>query len=158
MVVGPVILDYSVFVPAGSAIGYGYTTVSAHALTSGKQGNIPAYGIDNVENASIYIRNLTAFRGGRDAYSVKVVTPEDRQTASITAHNLLAIETVGLHYPCQEIVNNRISIVNLIVTWSCQFLTFHIPTYMHITRVTIQGKNLLVAVWFVQPIRRTWAK
>jgi len=37
--------DMAVFVPAGSANGYGYATVAAHALTSGKAGNIPAYAI-----------------------------------------------------------------------------------------------------------------
>ena len=157
MIVGSVVLDYSVFVPAGSANGYGYATVSAHALISGKQGNIPAYGIDNVENASIYIRNLTSFRGGRDAYSVKVVTPEDSQTALITARNLLAIETVGLHYPCLE---NQFLGTSLktTVTWHCQFVTYSVPPYMHVLRTQLRGKEIIVAVWFVQPIRRTWAK
>ena len=106
MIVGAATLDYSVFVPAGSANGYGYATVSAHALTGGKHGNIPAYSIDNVENASIYIRNLTVFKGGRDAYSVKVMNPQDRQTALIKARDMLSVQIGayknGLHYPCKE--------------------------------------------------------
>ena len=65
--------DASTFVQAGSAAGYGYATVSAHALISGKSGNIPAYAINQVEGTSLYIRNLQPFTGGRDAYSVKIV-------------------------------------------------------------------------------------
>ncbi len=156
MVVGAATLDYSVFVPAGSANGYGYATVSAHALTSGKQGNIPAYGIDNVENASIYIRNLTAFHGGADAYSVKVVTAQDRQTALITARGILTLKINGLHYPCKE-SHLQNSFVNT-VTWSCQFITYHIPSYMHVLRTQLQGKEVIVTVWFIAPYRRTWAK
>ena len=66
-----VVTDRAVFVPAGNANGYGYATVSAHALLSGKAGNIPAYTINQVEGSSVFIRNLTAFHGGRDSYSVK---------------------------------------------------------------------------------------
>ena len=39
---GTVITDSPVFVPAGSANGYGYATVTAHALVSGKGGNFAA--------------------------------------------------------------------------------------------------------------------
>jgi hypothetical protein len=157
MVVGPVVLDYSVFVPAGSANGYGYTTVPAHALISGKRGNIPAYGIDNVENASIYIRNLTAFHGGADAYSVKFITSKDLDVAVSKARDILTSNSVGLHYPCLE---NQFLWTSLktTVTWRCQFLTYQLPSYMHVVRVKIQGTNLLIDVVFVAPIRRTWAK
>ena len=60
---GDVVTDTSVFVPAGSANGYGYAVVPAHALISGKAGNIPAYAINQVEGSSVYIRNLSAFTG-----------------------------------------------------------------------------------------------
>src|SRR5207247_5230887 len=56
-----VVTDEAVFVPAGSAAGYGYATVSAHAMVRGKSGNIPAYDINRVEGSRIYIRNLTPF-------------------------------------------------------------------------------------------------
>jgi hypothetical protein len=156
MIIGAVILDYSVFVPAGSANGYGYTTVAAHALTYGKKGNLLTYAIDYVEGANIYIRNLSPFTGGRDAYSVKVVTSQDRQTALTKARGVLALQINGLHYPCNETYLQK-AFVNT-VTWRCQFLTYLVPSYMHVTGVTIQGKNLLVAVWFIAPLRRTWAK
>jgi Baseplate J-like protein len=116
--------DQSVFVPAGSANGYGFATVAAHALMSGKHGNIPAYAINTVEGSSVYIRNLTAFRGGSNAYSVKVVTPQDRQTALAQARQHLAAVSTGLHYPCSETMRGALR-----VTWRCEFVTYHIPRF-----------------------------
>jgi hypothetical protein len=156
MVIGPVVLDYSVFVPAGSANGYGYATISAHALISGKHGNIPTYGIDSVENASIYIRNLSSFTGGRDSYSVKFITSNDRDVASSKARTLLSSKITGLHYPCQE--DHFRDLTKMVVTWHCQFVTYIVPSYMHILGVKLQGKEVIVAVWFIAPVRRTWAK
>ena len=144
--------DQAVFVPAGSANGYGYTTVSAHALVHGTSGNIPALAIDTVEGSSVYVRNLTSFYDGRAAYSVTYVTAQDIQRAVSTAHHLLAAEAFGLHYPCLETLRGTV------VTWRCQFLTYHLPTFMHITGVTIVGKNLLLAVWFVARPVRIWVK
>src|SRR6266699_6198099 len=62
--------DNAVFVPAGSANGYGHATVQAHALLSGNAGNLPTLAINQVEGSSVYIRNLQPFTGGKDAYSV----------------------------------------------------------------------------------------
>lgn len=145
--------DHAVFVPAGSANGYGYATVTAHALVSGQAGNIPALAVDTVEGSSVYVRNLAAFQGGSDAYSVKVVTAQDRQTALMKARSALTISSAGLHYPCSETVS-----VAATVVWHCQFLIYHIPSYMHVTSVKIQGKQLLVAVWFVARPVHIWFK
>src|SRR5258708_2130985 len=76
-----VVTDRAVFVPSGSADGFGVTTVPAHAMTYGKKGNILIYDVDYVEGVNIYVRNLAAFQGGINAYSVKVVTAHDRQRA-----------------------------------------------------------------------------
>lgn len=143
----------AVFVPGGSANGYGFATVAAHALSSGKQGNIPAYAINRVEGSSVYIRNLTAFSGGRDAYSVKFVTAQDRQAALETARQYLAIISTGLHYPCSETLSGALT-----VAWRCQFVTYHLPAYMRVTGVRIEGKNLIVDVIFVARPVRIWAK
>ena len=145
--------DQAVFVPAGNANGYGYATVSAHAAIAGTSGNIPASAIDQVLGSSVYVRNLTAFTGGRDAYSVTFVTPHDIQRAVSTAHHLLAAEAFGLHYPCLETISGAV-----VVTWRCQFLTYHIPPYMHVSGATIIGKNLLLAVWFVARPVHIWVK
>jgi hypothetical protein len=136
--------DAAVFVPAGNAYGYGYAVVRAHAAIPGKAGNISAYAMNQVVGSSVYVRNLTVFRGGKDAYSVKVATAQDRQTALAKARQHLAVISTGLHYPCFERISGSVR-----VTWLCQFLIYHIPAYMHVTRVTIQGKYLLVAVVFI---------
>src|SRR6266567_6723309 len=98
--------DQAVFVPAGSADGYGMTTVEAHATVSGKGGNIPAIAIDRVEGTSLYIRNLSAFTGGKDSYSVKFVTVQDQQTALLQARGILFVQISAYgnrpHYPCKE--------------------------------------------------------
>jgi len=148
-----VITDTAVFVPAGSANGYGVAYVSAHALIRGQSGNIPAYSINRVEGSSVYIRNLTAFQGGRDAYSVKYVTAPDRQAALDKARQHLAVVSAGLHYPCFERINGAVR-----VTWLCQFLIYHIPAYMHVTGVRLQGKNLVLTVWFVVRPVHIWVK
>jgi Baseplate J-like protein len=148
-----VMTDTAMFVPAGSANGYGVAYVSAHALVSGHAGNIPALAVDTVEGSSLYIRNLAAFQGGRDAYSVTFATAHDRQTALTKAQQHLAVVSTGLHYPCSETIRGAV-----VVTWRCQMLTYRIPTYMHVTGVTIIGKNLLLSVWFVPRPVHIWVK
>jgi hypothetical protein len=140
---GNVTTDSAMFVPAGSANGYGYAIVAAHALISGKAGNIGAYTINQVEGSSVFIRNLAAFHGGRDSYSVKYATAQDKQTALVKARNQLAIVAAGLRYPCLE------SSLRAYLTWRCQFVTFSLPANMHVTAIRIIGKNLLINVWFV---------
>ncbi len=152
---GNVITDSPVFVPAGSANGYGYATVAAHALVSGNAGNIPADSINQVEGSSVYIRNLSAFSGGRDSYAVKIVTAKDRRTALANARKLLSQEITGLHYPCTE---RAWSDAYQQVIWSCQYITYQVPAYMHISSILIIGKNLLLNVWFVACPTRLWVK
>jgi hypothetical protein len=153
---GNVITDSSVFVPAGSANGYGYAVVPAHALTSGKVGNIHFYAVNQVEGSSVYIRNLSAFSGGRDSYSVKVVIPQDRQTAIEDARGIVGAHIQGLHYPCRELYVSEQK--HIFATWRCPFVSYHIPAFYHVTEVRIIGRNLLLDVWFVAPPTRIWVK
>jgi hypothetical protein len=149
-----VITDTSVYVPAGSAEGFGMSTVSAHLLTSGI--NLSTLSVNQVVGTSLYVRNLQPFSGGKPAYSVKDVTSQDRQTALTKARGILALQITGLHYPCKETYLQNPKQITM--TWRCQFLTYIVPSYMHVTGVTIQGKNLIISVWFIAPYRRTWAK
>jgi hypothetical protein len=153
---GNVETDTAVFVPAGSANGYGYATVAAHALTSGKAGNIPAYAINQVEGSSVYIRNLIAFRGGADSYLLKIITSQDRRVARMKARAVLAINASGLHYPCVETVSENLRTIS--ESWRCQFVTYQLPAFMHVTGVSIIGKKLLIHVWFVPRPIRYWVK
>jgi hypothetical protein len=149
---GNVVTDSPVFVPPGSANGYGYATVSAHALLSGHGGNLSPYFINSVIGSSVYIRNLSAFSGGKDAYSVKFITSNDRDMALSKARNILASNVTGLHYPCSE--NQIRHVSDMVLAWRCQFVTYQLPPYMHVTGVKIIGKNLLLDVWFVvRPVR-----
>src|SRR5258708_10769994 len=137
--------DRAVYVPPGSADGYGYATVQSHALISGKQGNIPALAINSVIGSSLYIRNLSAFTGGKDSYSVKVATAPDQQTALTQVRGILFVQISayknGVHYPCKEVYlyeRGRVAI-----NWQCQFVSYTVPSYMHVTAVSLQGKSLL---------------
>ncbi len=135
---------------------FGVATAPAKALTAGKGGNIATLAINAVYGTALYVRNLTAFRGGRDAYSVKFVTSQDQQIALNQARQMVAVQINGLHYPCRELyLQNALQIT---VTWDCQFLMYHVPSYMHVTGVRIIGKNLLLDVWFVPRPVHIWVK
>jgi len=151
-----VVTDTAVYVPPGNANGYGYATVNAHALLSGKAGNLATLAINQVIGTSIYIRNLSAFSGGRDSYSVKVITTQDRSVAITKARNMLLTLSIGLHYPCSE--DHFADAHNMVITWHCQMLSYHIATFYHVTDVRISGKNLLISVWFVPRPIRYWVK
>jgi hypothetical protein len=98
-----VVTDYAVYVPGGNANGYGWAIVTAHTLISGTGGNLATLAINQVIGSSVYIRNLSAFTGGKDSYAVKLATAQDKQTALTKARNILAMQINGLHYTCQEL-------------------------------------------------------
>lgn len=139
-----VMTDAPVFVPAGNANGYGFATVSAHAVVSGTSGNIPTFAINHVIGSSIYIRNLQTFRGGRDAYYMKFATVQDKQQALSKVREVLENWTgVGLlAYPCIE--TSREQALRLVVDWTCQFYTFSVSSIVHVTHVKLVGKEVLV--------------
>lgn len=148
-----IITDSAVFLPSGDASGYGYAAVSAHALLSGNQGNIPALAINQVIGSSVYVRNLKTFYGGRVGYSVKIVTEEDRQLAVYKTRNALAMLSAGLHYPCYHVLNIGKETVS--ESWRCQFVTYHIADFYHVTGIKLVGKNLILNAWFVErPVYR----
>ena len=148
--------DSAVYVPAGNANGYGYAIVSAHSILSGKDGNLATLAINQVIGSSVYIRNLSPFTGGRDAYAVKYETAHDRQAALLQARGILLSKSSGLHYPCSKTVSMSKRVVS--VNWHCRMLTYHIPAFYHVTAVRIIGKNLLLDVWFIPRPTRIWVK
>jgi hypothetical protein len=147
--------DAPLFVPAGSAAGFGIATVPAHAVASGSKGNIPTLDIDSVEGGSVYIRNLKPFTGGRDAASVRFVTPQDRQTALMAAREYLTAQMMRvkaiLERPCGE----EASFSNMLrVTWACRFVTYPQLPGFRVMRVRIAGETLVVEVVFAARPRR----
>jgi hypothetical protein len=147
-----VVTDSAIYVPGGSANGYGWAQVPAHATAIGKSGNLPADTINSVIGSSVFVRNLTAFQGGRDSYSVKYATEQDKRLALANARSYLASITNGLHYPCTETTFAKQ------VVWTCQFVTYELPDYMHISSVRISGKNLFIAVTFTTHLVRVGLK
>ena len=152
-----VVTDYAVYVPGGNANGYGYAIVTAHALISGKGGNFATLAINQVIGSSVYIRNLSAFTGGKDSYAVKFATAQDKQTANTKARDILAMQINGLHYPCQELYSQNA--LQISVTWRCVFVTYSVPSYMHVTGVRLVGRKVIVSVLYTErPMPRRWAK
>lgn len=154
-----IITDTSVYVPAGNPPNFGIATVQAHAALAGVQGNIAAWAINQSFGVALYIRNLSAFHGGKDAYSVQVVTEKDIQiatnTARATAQKYLSLRKDNLASPCTESVKQTNS--KIFLTWACQFYTFSIPARFHITSFQLIGRNVVVAVFYVKrPVIRVY--
>jgi hypothetical protein len=150
----PVVTDTAVYVPAATADGFGKLTASARLGRDSV--NLAAYSVSLVIGSSLFVRNLVPFTGGRPAYSVKYVTEQDKQTALMQAVDQLAAIVTGLHYPCIE--DHVASTNKVTIIWRCQFVTFRIPSYMHISAVHLSGKNLIVNVWFIAPAERVWVR
>jgi len=152
-----VITDSPVDVPAGSADGFGVAAVPAHLVPAGI--NMSALDIDQVVGTSLYVRNLYPFTGGKPAYSIKVVTPHDKQVALSAAKVSVSAQQTRvaaiLAKPCMESVLWS-STVQL--SWTCQFIRYpHLPG-MQITATRLVGKNLLVEVMFIAQPQRYWAR
>lgn len=151
-----VMTDEAVTAPAGNPPAYGETMVSTHAVISGKSGNILAYDINQVEGSSVYIRNLQPLTGGQDAFSVKVVTAQDKQTALDSGKTSLAAQVARIQAilvkPCGEsAIGNKV----LLVAWICQFVAYPRIRY---TAIRLRGKNLFVTVVYTAQPRRIWVK
>jgi hypothetical protein len=137
--------DQAVTVPAGNGESYGVSRVAAHAVLAGNGGNIPAYSINRTYGTDLFIKNLTAFTGGHDAYSVQYVTDQDRQTALASARAQAdAKQPAGLLLkPCMETTSQQVSQVS--VTLRCQPITYHVSAGMQIVSVRVKGMNVVLA-------------
>lgn len=146
-----VVTETAVWVPAGSATGYGRATMVAQVVPTGI--NLPPLALNQVVGTSLYVQNRSAFTGGRKASRVTIRTPEDRLRAIAQARAALLPATHSrlLLTPCQEQVAGDITL-----TWHCQFVTYHIPSFMRVMGVRVQGTQVLVEVESVvrpQPFR-----
>jgi len=144
-----VVTDTAAFVPAGSASGYGRAMVPAHVVVSGS--NIAPLDVNQVVGTSFYVRNLSPFTGGRKESTVTFATSQDHLRAIVQARQALFSQTHSglLFTPCTEHIAG-----NVTLTWTCQFLTYSLPSFMTVTGVRIQGKTLFVDVVFVARPKR----
>ncbi|MGH2495969.1 MAG: baseplate J/gp47 family protein [Ktedonobacteraceae bacterium] len=145
-----VVTDAAVFVPAGSAAGYGVASVSAHAATSGTSGNIPTLDIDSVEGTALYLRNLHPFTGGAASSTMKFITSQDRQNALAQARMALLRQTLSglLSHPCLERV---VGTTSLHVAWTCQFVTYTVPALPHVRMQQVQviGRTVFLTITYL---------
>jgi len=78
--------DALVGIPAGNPnTGYGHVTVSAHAVTTGASGNIPAGDFSNVPCCgapAVGLNTNSAFTGGQDPQNYSVVQQSDIDTVA----------------------------------------------------------------------------
>lgn len=140
--------DQAVTIPAGSAPNYGIATVPAHAVATGSAGNIQAYDINAVYGTDLTIKNLTAFHGGNDAFTVTFATADDTHTALTKAQYALSAQEKQhkalLARPCQEKTEQKP--LALAVTWTCQFVTYTAPPGVQVVSAQVKGKVVLLQV------------
>jgi hypothetical protein len=74
--------DQTLTVPAANLPQIGEAAVSAHAVTKGSQGNIPAYDLTIALSNDLTVKNLTPFHGGQDERDFQTVTKSDIANAA----------------------------------------------------------------------------
>ncbi len=138
-----VVTTEAVDVPAGNGTSYGLAYVSAKAVSAGVTGNISPLAIDAVYGTSLYIKNYQSFRGGKESYSVSLITPQDSQDALLKARDMLFQHTLIslLLRPCGEKVTG---VKTLSVTWICQFVTYQVAG--KVLSAAVQGRYVVVEV------------
>lgn len=145
-----VVTTESVDVPAGNGTTYGIAYITAQAVTPGVKGNMPAFALQVVYGASLFLKNERAFAGGQDASSISVMTPQDRQSALAKARSTLLHQTLSglLYHPCLERVTGTTS---LHVAWTCQFVTYRVPSLLHVRVLHMQviGRGVLLTITYV---------
>jgi Baseplate J-like protein len=88
--------DQDVTLPAGNPPTYGQSTVSAHAITPGGGGNIPAYDINQVCCANaVLVKNTTPFTGGQDERHFLIVAKSDIDNTATRLKTILTQSVSG---------------------------------------------------------------
>lgn len=78
-----VVTDQDAMIPAGNPPSYGQVSVSAHAVSPGGKGNIPAYDINQACCASsVLAKNVQPFTGGQDEREFQTVAQSDIATTA----------------------------------------------------------------------------
>ena len=141
--------NQAVVVPGANLPSVGIATVPAYAVLSGSQGNIPPGAIQVTYGASLKISDLSAFTSGQDAYTKTIVTAQDQATALTTARTILTTkQPQGLQsHPCRE--NASQQALHMIVSWFCQYASYHAPKGVQVLSVTLSGTSVLLVVKMV---------
>ncbi len=140
--------DQNTTIPAGNPPAYGMAKVPAHVIRAGQSGNIPALAINQIYGTSLYLKNLTAFSGGVDVRTVVIVTDADKAAALSSARYHLNTQAKSypamLGHPCGEsVLQNDLA---LVVSWICQFVSYHVPAGLHVLSVQRIGESVKLEV------------
>jgi hypothetical protein len=91
-----VITDQDVTIPAANPPRFGQGSISAHAVSPGIQGNIPAYAINQACCAvSVLAKNTTPFHGGQDERNFQTVAKSDIAATAATLKTTLSQSVPG---------------------------------------------------------------
>lgn len=150
-----VVTTQAVYVPPSNGVSFGYTRVPARAVMAGVKGNLFPFALDVVYGTALYIKNDQSFTGGKDSYTVEVITPQDTQDALVKARASLLQYTRErlLVQPCLEQWSGG---TLLRVTWRCQFVTWE-PVHGKVLSWKVQGADIVLVVETIAPkqIRET---
>lgn len=145
-----IVTDEVVVVPPVDPPALGQARVQAHAVVAGASGNVSSFSINAVYLTSLYVKNLTAFSGGTDAYTVRVATGEDKATALMTASYKLRNQTKLWVTKTRMLdrCDKTASEVNLMLTatWTCQFLQYHVEAGQQVLSAKRVGKSVILQV------------
>lgn len=143
---GEVQTDQAITIPAGNPpASYGTTTVPAHAAAGGVAGDIPALSINQTYGSALYIKNLSAFTGGHDAYTESYTTSSDITTALDSARaQLSARQPAGLTTGCDEKTAQKKLI--LAVSWVCNYVVYQVPKGAQIVSVRVSGNMVVLSI------------
>ncbi len=135
--------------PANSPI-LGTAIVASHALVSGTQGNIPAGAINQTYGNALYLKNLTAFAGGQEAYTKQYVTAGDQAKALEAARQQLRLKQLPglLAHPCTE--HTRQDNLDLWVTWACEYAIYQVPKQGRILSAHLSGNMVFLTIRSVE--------
>ncbi len=141
-----IITDEEAVIPAGNPPFFGTVRVPAHAVLPGVAGNIPVLSINTNYGGSLYLKNLTAFRGGNDSYTIPSASETDKLTALTMARSILMVRQKSypalLDQPCGE-TSTQDNLL-LIVSWHCQFVTYQAPKGVRVISVERKGGSVLL--------------
>jgi hypothetical protein len=141
-----VVTDQAATIPPAAPPALGVTAVTAHASVAGIAGDIAAYTINQTYGAALYIKNLSAFTGGQDAYSTTYATKQDISNALDSARAQLSVkQPIGLTTgPCTEKASQKA--FSLSVVWMCQYVTYSKPVGAQVLSVRVVGHSVVLRI------------
>jgi hypothetical protein len=141
-------IDQAVTVPASNGETFGRAIAAAHAVQPGAAGNIAALSVDVTEGTSLYLKNLTAFSGGRDARTERYATRADTDNALAAARSKAKQEIAATHHgvlvKCTETV--QLETTRATVSWACQYATYNVPAGVQVLSASVQGPSVVLRV------------